>query len=152
MKGFMPLELASSSYCMQFLIYSFACIKSYIVFDYYFELWVIWKCMLLESSNSNVVHLDVSQRSVYMLQKVRVKISRHLLWQSVYITASGAWKLAGFGFSISLDQSGTDPSGGPAFHYPVMSYGPLTCLLSFINFLAWIMSLLNFPSGDLLTR
>ncbi|XP_024396170.1 LOW QUALITY PROTEIN: SCY1-like protein 2 A [Physcomitrium patens] len=38
--------------------------------------------------------------------------------ESVYLTSSGAWKLAGFGFSISLDQSGVDPTDGPAFHFP----------------------------------
>lgn len=42
-----------------------------------------------------------------------------LFWQSVYITSSGAWKLAGFGFAINLDQPGADSAGSPAFHFPV---------------------------------
>lgn len=39
--------------------------------------------------------------------------------QAVFITSSGAWKLAGFSFALSVDQSATDAHGsGPTFHYP----------------------------------
>lgn len=39
--------------------------------------------------------------------------------QAVYITASGGWKLAGFGFALSVEQSLNDGNSGQAFHYPV---------------------------------
>lgn len=45
-------------------------------------------------------------------------IHRSLAPETVYVTAAGAWKLAGFGFSVSTDQAGTDVQSGPAFHYP----------------------------------
>jgi SCY1-like protein 2 len=35
--------------------------------------------------------------------------------ESVYITASGAWKLAGFGFAVNIGQP--DPSSGPTFQF-----------------------------------
>ncbi|RWW81415.1 hypothetical protein BHE74_00010182, partial [Ensete ventricosum] len=44
-----------------------------------------------------------------------------LLFQSVFITLSGAWKLGGFGFAISLDQA-TGGSTQP-FHYSVCNIG-----------------------------
>ncbi|KAG6553544.1 hypothetical protein Mapa_004457 [Marchantia paleacea] len=45
-------------------------------------------------------------------------IHRAISPEAVYITSSGAWKLAGFGFAISAEQSVNDSHGGPAFHYP----------------------------------
>lgn len=48
----------------------------------------------------------------------RVQIQEVLcVWQSVYITASGAWKLAGFGFAVNIGQP--DPSSGPTFQFSV---------------------------------
>lgn len=41
------------------------------------------------------------------------------LLQSVLITSSGAWKLGGFGFAISTDQSSNDSANSQAFHYAV---------------------------------
>lgn len=39
--------------------------------------------------------------------------------QNVLITSSGAWKLGGFGFAISTDQTSGDMASGQAFHYAV---------------------------------
>ncbi|KAL2651313.1 hypothetical protein R1flu_019441 [Riccia fluitans] len=44
-------------------------------------------------------------------------IHRAISPEAVYITSSGAWKLAGFGFAISSEQSSSD-SHDLAFHYP----------------------------------
>ncbi|MCO5572030.1 hypothetical protein L7F22_025781 [Adiantum nelumboides] len=46
-------------------------------------------------------------------------VHRALSPEAVFITSSGAWKLAGFGFSLNADQTSADGlGGGPAFHYP----------------------------------
>jgi hypothetical protein len=39
--------------------------------------------------------------------------------QNVLITSSGAWKLGGFGFAISTDQTSGDMANVQAFHYAV---------------------------------
>ena len=41
------------------------------------------------------------------------------MWQTILITSNGAWKLGGFGFSISADQSSSDSASVQAFHYAV---------------------------------
>ncbi|KAH7307548.1 hypothetical protein KP509_22G064800 [Ceratopteris richardii] len=45
-------------------------------------------------------------------------IHRALSPEVVFITASGAWKLGGFGFSVNADQATSDLGGGQTFHYP----------------------------------
>ncbi|CAM6090431.1 unnamed protein product [Calypogeia fissa] len=45
-------------------------------------------------------------------------IHRGISPEAVYITASGAWKLAGFGFAVNVEQSLNDGSSAQAFHYP----------------------------------
>lgn len=48
-------------------------------------------------------------------------LQRCTSFQAVFITSTGAWKLAGFGFCLNMDQASADGlGGGPAFHYPVM--------------------------------
>ncbi|KAG0559084.1 hypothetical protein KC19_10G077800 [Ceratodon purpureus] len=73
----------------------------------------------LELGQLEVKHglLQLAETLDFLHNKARV-LHRAISPESVYITSSGAWKLAGFGFSSSLDQSGADPSGGPAFHFP----------------------------------
>ncbi|KAI3760709.1 hypothetical protein L1987_51108 [Smallanthus sonchifolius] len=44
-------------------------------------------------------------------------IHRGLSPEAVLINSSGAWKLGGFSFAISADQSSTDPSTVQPFHY-----------------------------------
>ncbi|KAK9065686.1 hypothetical protein SSX86_015087 [Deinandra increscens subsp. villosa] len=44
-------------------------------------------------------------------------IHRGLSPEAVLINSSGAWKLGGFGFAISADQSSADPSTVQPFHY-----------------------------------
>ncbi|XP_076893168.1 SCY1-like protein 2 A [Bidens hawaiensis] len=44
-------------------------------------------------------------------------VHRGLSPEAVLINSSGAWKLGGFGFAISADQSSADPSTVPPFHY-----------------------------------
>lgn len=39
--------------------------------------------------------------------------------QTILITSNGAWKLGGFGFAVSTDQSNNDSSSVQAFHYAV---------------------------------
>ena len=48
-------------------------------------------------------------------------ISYHVVYilQNVLITSSGAWKLAGFGFAISTDNTTGDTANSQAFHYAV---------------------------------
>ena len=50
---------------------------------------------------------------------IKWQVAAHLLLQSVLITSSGAWKLGGFGFAISIDPSSGDFSNVHAFHYSV---------------------------------
>lgn len=47
------------------------------------------------------------------------KVFGHLMVQTVLITSNGAWKLGGFGFSISTNQPPGDLANVPAFHYAV---------------------------------
>ncbi|KAF5479369.1 hypothetical protein F2P56_000201 [Juglans regia] len=44
-------------------------------------------------------------------------IHRAISPENVLITSSGAWKLGGFGFAISTDQTSGDMASGQAFHY-----------------------------------
>lgn len=45
-------------------------------------------------------------------------IHRAISPENVYITSSGAWKLAGFGFAIPIDQASSGLTSTQAFHYP----------------------------------
>ncbi|GMI83031.1 hypothetical protein like AT1G71410 [Hibiscus trionum] len=44
-------------------------------------------------------------------------IHRAISTENVLITSSGAWKLGGFGFAISMDQASSDSATVKAFHY-----------------------------------
>lgn len=41
------------------------------------------------------------------------------IMQNVIITSSGAWKLGGFGFAVSIDNTAADTTNAQAFHYAV---------------------------------
>lgn len=56
-----------------------------------------------------------------------------LLYQAVFITSSGAWKLGGFGFAIPADQNSGDSSSIQSFHYAVSSSCHF-CVICFRSF------------------
>ncbi|KAK1285345.1 hypothetical protein QJS10_CPB20g00417 [Acorus calamus] len=60
--------------------------------------------------------LQVAETLDFLHNNARL-IHRAISPETVYITASGAWKLGGFGFSISLDQASGDSTSMPPFHY-----------------------------------
>ncbi|KAF5201195.1 kinase-like protein SCY1 [Thalictrum thalictroides] len=60
--------------------------------------------------------LQVAESLDFLHNNARL-VHRAISPEAVFITSSGAWKLGGFGFAISADQSG-DGTGLPPFHYP----------------------------------
>ncbi|CAM8989183.1 unnamed protein product [Rhodiola kirilowii] len=60
--------------------------------------------------------LQIAETLDFLHNNARL-IHRALSPENTLITASGAWKLAGFGFAISSDQASHDLSNGQAFHY-----------------------------------
>ncbi|KAF5205308.1 Scy1-like protein, partial [Thalictrum thalictroides] len=60
--------------------------------------------------------LQVAESLDFLHNNARL-VHRAISPEAVFITSSGAWKLGGFGFAISADQSG-DGTGFPPFHYP----------------------------------
>ncbi|KAK1325199.1 hypothetical protein QJS10_CPA01g02138 [Acorus calamus] len=60
--------------------------------------------------------LQVAETLDFLHNNARL-IHRAISPETVYITASGAWKLGGFGFSISTDQALGDSTSVPPFHY-----------------------------------
>lgn len=58
--------------------------------------------------------------------------------QNVLITSNGAWKLAGFGFAIPVDQTSSDMTAMQTFHYSVSSTST-GCLLNFKRYkICWM--------------
>lgn len=57
----------------------------------------------------------------------------HSAVQTVFITSSGAWKLGGFGFAITVDQASGGSASMQSFHYPVSS-----------SFLLWYVEFCKF--------
>ncbi|XP_057504105.1 SCY1-like protein 2 A [Actinidia eriantha] len=60
--------------------------------------------------------LQIAESLNFLHDNARL-IHRAISPESVLITSSGAWKLGGFGFAISIDQSSGDYSNVHAFHY-----------------------------------
>ncbi|KAL0314045.1 UNVERIFIED_CONTAM: SCY1-like protein 2 [Sesamum angustifolium] len=60
--------------------------------------------------------LQIAETLDFLHNNARL-IHRAIAPESVLITSNGAWKLSGFGFAISTDQSSNDSAGMQAFHY-----------------------------------
>ncbi|CAA7410153.1 unnamed protein product [Spirodela intermedia] len=45
-------------------------------------------------------------------------VHRSISPEAVFITSTGAWKLGGFGFAVSIEQASGDSNGLAPFHYP----------------------------------
>ncbi|XP_073137215.1 SCY1-like protein 2 A [Henckelia pumila] len=60
--------------------------------------------------------LQIAETLDFLHNNARL-IHRALAPESVLITSNGAWKLGGFGFAISTDQSSNDSANSQAFHY-----------------------------------
>ncbi|KAL0359964.1 UNVERIFIED_CONTAM: SCY1-like protein 2 [Sesamum radiatum] len=60
--------------------------------------------------------LQVAETLDFLHNNARL-IHRAIAPESVLITSNGAWKLSGFGFAISTDQSSNDAASMQAFHY-----------------------------------
>uniref|UniRef100_A0A7N0ZZD7 Protein kinase domain-containing protein n=1 Tax=Kalanchoe fedtschenkoi TaxID=63787 RepID=A0A7N0ZZD7_KALFE len=60
--------------------------------------------------------LQIAETLDFLHNNARL-IHRALSPENTLITSSGAWKLAGFGFAISSDQTSNDLSNGQAFHF-----------------------------------
>eukprot|EP00250_Pteridium_aquilinum_P016453 c23109_g2_i1 orf=408-3092(+) len=74
----------------------------------------------LELGQLEIKHglLQLAESLSFLHNNARL-IHRAISPEAVFITSTGAWKLAGFGFSLSMDQASADGlGGGPAFHYP----------------------------------
>lgn len=74
----------------------------------------------LELGQLEIKHglLQLAESLSFLHNNARL-IHRALSPEAVFITSTGAWKLAGFGFCLNMDQASADGlGGGPAFHYP----------------------------------
>ncbi|CAA3019573.1 SCY1 2 [Olea europaea subsp. europaea] len=60
--------------------------------------------------------LQIAETLDFLHNNARL-IHRALSPEAVLITSNGAWKLGGFGFAISTDQSSNDSANVPSFHY-----------------------------------
>lgn len=60
--------------------------------------------------------LQIAETLDFLHNNARL-IHRAISPEAVLITSNGAWKLGGFGFAISADQSSDDSAGVQAFHY-----------------------------------
>ncbi|KAG2714043.1 hypothetical protein I3760_03G007700 [Carya illinoinensis] len=72
----------------------------------------------MEMSLLEVKHglLQIAESLDFLHNNARL-IHRAISPENVLITSSGAWKLGGFGFAISTDQTSGDMASGQAFHY-----------------------------------
>lgn len=73
----------------------------------------------LEMGQLEIKHglLQLAESLTFLHNNARL-VHRSLSPETVLITSAGAWKLAGFGFAVSIDQVTTDMPVGPAYHYP----------------------------------
>lgn len=60
--------------------------------------------------------LQIAESLEFLHNNARL-IHRAIAPENVLITSSGAWKLAGFGFAVSTDQTTADTTNLPSFHY-----------------------------------
>ncbi|KAM7473056.1 hypothetical protein LguiA_011239 [Lonicera macranthoides] len=72
----------------------------------------------VEMSLLEVKHglLQIAESLNFLHNNARL-IHRAISPENVLITSNGAWKLGGFGFAISADESSTELSNGQGFHY-----------------------------------
>ncbi|KAL0351252.1 UNVERIFIED_CONTAM: hypothetical protein Scaly_1513900 [Sesamum calycinum] len=92
--------------------------KSSAVHDFHQKVSMIDYFLLQDMGLLEVKHglLQIAETLDFLHNNARL-IHRAIAPESVLITSNGAWKLSGFGFAISTDQSSNDSAGMQAFHY-----------------------------------